>query len=40
MFEQVKAHYEARLREIEAAGLTKSERVLETPQQTRVRVQG
>ena len=40
MFEQVKAHYETRLREIEAAGLTKSERVLETPQQTRVRVPG
>jgi glycine C-acetyltransferase len=40
VFEQVKAHYEARLREIEAAGLTKSERVLETPQQTRVRVPG
>ncbi len=40
MFEQVKAHYQARLREIEAAGLTKSERVLETPQQTHVRVPG
>jgi glycine C-acetyltransferase len=40
VFEQVRAHYETRLREIEAAGLTKSERVLETPQQTRVRVPG
>jgi glycine C-acetyltransferase len=40
VFEQVKAHYQARLREIEAAGLTKSERVLETPQQTHVRVPG
>jgi glycine C-acetyltransferase len=40
VFEQVKAHYEAKLREIESAGLTKTERVLETPQQTRVRVPG
>ncbi|MEN6601355.1 MAG: glycine C-acetyltransferase [Bryobacteraceae bacterium] len=40
MFEQVKARYEAKLREIESAGLTKSERVLETPQATRVRVPG
>jgi glycine C-acetyltransferase len=40
VIEQVKAHYQARLREIEAAGLTKSERVLETPQQTHVRVPG
>jgi glycine C-acetyltransferase len=40
VFEQVKAHYEAKLREIESAGLTKSERVIETPQQTRVRVPG
>jgi len=40
VFEQVKARYEAKLREIESAGLTKSERVLETPQATRVRVPG
>ncbi len=40
MFEQVKARYEAKLREIESAGLTKSERVLETPQATRVCVPG
>jgi len=37
VYEQVKAHFEGKLREIEAAGLTKSERVLETPQQTKVR---
>jgi glycine C-acetyltransferase len=40
VFEQVKAHYEAKLREIDAAGLTKFERVLETPQGMRVRVPG
>jgi len=40
VYEQAKAHFQGRLREIEAAGLTKSERVLETPQQTKVRTAG
>ena len=40
MFDQVKPLLEVKLAEIQAAGLTKSERVLTTPQQTRVNVPG
>jgi glycine C-acetyltransferase len=36
MFEAVKRQYESQLREIQEAGLYKSERTLETPQQARV----
>lgn len=40
MFDQVKPLYAAKLEEMRASGLTKSERVLVTPQQARVNVPG
>ncbi len=40
MFEQARAHYQAILDEIQAAGLTKHERIITSPQSAEIEVQG